>query len=461
MTTLIFGGICMKKQRILLVEDEYNVADTLNAFLKKEGYDVTWHSSGEKALDHLSKNHCDMAILDIGLPGISGLEVLKQINQKHSDTISVMLTASDSASTAVDALKIGAFDYITKPFELGQISLVVKKALQAGKDRKGKQTKDDTHRFKNLIGNTPIMKNIYQKIHQAANSTADVLLLGETGTGKEIVAKTIHKNSKHKDKPFKAVNCSAIPETLIESALFGHEKGAFTGAVSTKQGAIELAHDGTLFLDEIGDFKPELQVKLLRALEERKITRIGGNKEIPVNIRLICATNKDLKSLVKNHKFREDLYYRINTFPIELPLLKDRKDDIPLLVGHFLDLFENSYGKHFLSPGAVEVLNNYDWPGNIRELKNTIERILTSLHGGKQYTIYVDHIPNDIKDKKTTICSTAGEGNKSLKELLEPVEKCIIQEVLTKTNGSISQTAQLLKISYPTLKQKMKNLGIK
>ena len=252
----------MKKQRILLVEDEYNVADTLNAFLKKEGYDVTWHSSGEKALDHLSKNHCDMAILDIGLPGISGLEVLKQINQKHSDTISVMLTASDSASTAVDALKIGAFDYITKPFELGQISLVVKKALQAGKDRKGKQTKDDTHRFKNLIGNTPIMKNIYQKIHQAANSTADVLLLGETGTGKEIVAKTIHKNSKHKDKPFKAVNCSAIPETLIESELFGHEKGAFTGAVSTKQGAIELAHDGTLFLDEIGDFKPEYAGKM-------------------------------------------------------------------------------------------------------------------------------------------------------------------------------------------------------
>ena len=458
----------MKKPKVIIVDDEYNITDVVATSLQPD-YEVACFNSGESLLEHLKNNSCDIVLLDIGLPGISGIEVLKIVKSKYPDIAVIMLTASDTAKTAIEALKLGASEYITKPFDLDEFLLSVKKVIEEKRLREQnislQQALETAYRFQNIIGDSDVMKKVYQKIHQAAVSSADVLILGETGTGKELATRAIHFNSPRKEGPFKAVNCSALPETLIESELFGHEKGAFTNAVQTRKGAIELADGGTLFLDEIGDLKPELQVKLLRVLEQRKFSRVGGDKEIEVNIRLICATNKDLKKLVNNGKIRQDLYYRINTFPIVLPPLRKRKDDIPLLIQHFLKQFRQNYGEHSFSPGTIDVLTSYNWPGNIRELKNVMERTLASLHGSRPYTVYSDHIPEEIKVKISAPVPDIPilDLNKGtdIKKVLAQFEAKIIREALVKSNGNITRAAQLLKTSYRMLKYRMDKLGVK
>ena len=366
---------------ILIVDDEPNIRRVLEAVFSKDHYRVFTAENGRKALDVISSEpNLDVLLCDLIMPDMNGVEVLRAAKETNPALSVVMITAHGTIKTAVEAMKFGAFDYVTKPFDMDEIKLVVKNALERSQllveNASLKQELKSRFRFDEIVGSSGKMQEVYRIIERVANSNATVLIRGESGTGKELVAKAIHYNSGRSEKPFIAVSCAALPETLLESELFGYEKGAFTGAAGQKRGRFELAHQGTLFLDEIAELSPAMQVKLLRALQERQFERVGGTKTVSVDVRLVAATNRDLEEAVAKSEFRPDLYYRLQVIQVFIPALRERKEDIPVLVEHFIQKCNTANGRDikFVSPEAMELLMKYPWPGNIRELENAIER---------------------------------------------------------------------------------------
>jgi len=436
------------KKKILVVDDEERIRQALATILTKEGYAVTTAKNGQEALNNPIREF-SLIITDLKMPQVDGLELLRRAKKISPDVIVIMITAFGTIQTAVEAMRQGAYDYITKPFELDEITMIVSKALQVHKETK-KEAK-----FDEIIGKSQKIREVHELIEQVAKTDTTVLIRGETGTGKELVAKAIHRLSLRKDKPFIAVNCVALPKDLLESELFGHEKGAFTGAVSQRLGRFELAHTGTIFLDEVGEIDIPMQIKLLRVLQEREFERVGGTKTIKVDVRLIAATNRDLEKAVKEEKYREELYYRLNVVPIYLPPLRERKDDIPLLLEHFLNIFNSRTNKNILeiTREAQQLLIEYDWPGNIRELENVVERMVVLAKGDK---IDVEDIPNNIikaKEKKLSF-------KESVYQAKAQLERQLLIKVLQEVGGNRTKAAKALGIDRKTLQKKMKEYGL-
>jgi putative PEP-CTERM system response regulator len=449
---------------VLIVDDEVGARESLKMILKND-YEVFLAKDAEEAFLQIEKNPPDVILLDIILPDSNGLKVLEIIKQKEPDPIVIMITATKTVKTAVEAMKLGAYDYVTKPFDIDELRLIVSRALSTKALQKEvqflREEVDKSFSFGNMIGRSKGMKEIFKVIKQIADSKATVLIMGESGTGKELISRAIHYNSNRKHYPFVTINCAAIPETLIESELFGHEKGAFTNAIEKKLGRVEVANQGTLFLDEIGELSLTTQAKMLRFLEEKEFNRVGGSKTIKVDVRLITATNRDLTQLLKKGEFRKDLFYRINVVPIVIPPLRQRKEDIPLLCDHFIKKFndENNNNVKGISKEALELIVGYEWPGNVRELENLIERIIALT--SNEY-IQADEIPfslmsmSKINELKESILS----GKVSFSKAEEEFEKEIILEALKKTNYVLSRTAEMLGISRRILKYKIDKLSI-
>jgi DNA-binding NtrC family response regulator len=492
-------------KRILIADDEINIRRVLEAILKRDGYDVVTAANGEEALAGMGRG-IHTVITDLKMPGLDGMALLKRLTSEHPDVPVVMITAHGSVENAVEAVKLGAFDYVEKPFDQEQIRQIVSKALRthalSRRDARPEEAKS-RGRFR-LVGDSPAIRHIYAIIEKVASTPSTVLITGESGTGKELIARALHENSSRHSGPFIKINCAAIPKTLMESELFGYEKGAFTGAVGAKPGRFELAHGGTLFLDEIGEIPVEMQVKLLRVLQESEFERVGGIKTIKVDVRLVTATNRDLAAELAAGGFREDLYYRLNVVPIHLPPLRDRREDIPLLVGHFMAKFNDRLKKQIgqIAPEALDCLCAYHWPGNIRELENVIERTmlfceaptirLADLPGelggptvvpAHAVPATVASIPAPVTDERPSgpvpsapssqpnlpaVAPAAAAGNEavgSLKEAVraetERVERGLIQRALDETGGNVTQAARRLKISRKSLQTKMKELGLR
>lgn len=444
-----------KKHRILVVDDEKIVRQSLLAWFREDGYDVDTAEDADAALRLFEKGKYSLILLDIKMPGMSGMELLVKLKEYDPDTIIILITAYASVSSAVKALKSGAYDYITKPIDPDELSHIVEKALYQknleDENVKLKESIDEIARPDNLIGESHQMNEIYNLIHTVAQTDTTVLILGESGTGKELVAKAIHLNSKRKYFPLVTVNCGALPESLLESELFGHEKGAFTGAHYRRKGKFEMANGGTIFLDEIGTISNKVQVELLRVIETKQFTRVGGSETISSDFRVIAATNENLEELVKEGKFREDLYYRLNVFNIYIPPLRERVDDIPLLADYFLKKYTSSMNKKItgISQEAMDFMLRYKWPGNVRELENAIERAVVICRTDK---IQIEDLPfkvsnnllyNELEDKS-----------------LSEVEKRHIALVLKENNWNITKSAEDLKIDRVTLYNKIKKYGL-
>jgi len=442
------------KNKILIADDEAVLRESIKDWLSDAGYEVLTAEDGTKALKIIEREKPSIAIVDLVMPGIDGIELLKRAKEVSSSIEVILITAYASIPTAITAMKEGAYDYIEKPFSPQRVELLVNKLVERReliKENISLHRKlEERYRFENIITKSPRMKQVIELIKVVASSNATVLIIGESGTGKELVARAIHSQSNRKDKPFVAVSCAALPESLLESELFGHEKGSFTGAHIQRKGKIELANRGTLFLDEIGDMSANIQVHLLRVLEEREFTRVGGNELVKADVRVVSATNKDLKKAIAGNEFREDLYYRLNVVTIELPPLRDRKEDVPLLADYFMKKFmiENQKEVKGFSAEVTDFLLKYHWPGNVRELENTVERavILTK-------KLYIEM--TDILQKTMQIISVTKTGS-SLKE----VEKNYIRNVLNSTGGKLSKSARILGISRATLYNKIKTYDL-
>jgi len=476
----------MEKGRLIIVDDEKDILEMLKDFLVAHGFEVDCFCESSLALSALKEGKYDILITDLAMPKIDGLQLINFIQKEFIDTLGVVITGYGSLESAISALRWGAFDYIVKPFKfdeilntinLGMYYVRLMKNHYVSKELKEKanllrrfshskllrenlilrsQLKEK-YRFENLIGMSFSMQKVFEMIEKVADTNATVLITGESGVGKELVARAIHYNSSRKDKPLVIVNCGAIPETLLESELFGYEKGAFTGAISTRAGRFEIANGGTVFLDEIGDMSMNLQVKLLRVIQEKEFERIGGNRVIKVDVRIIAATNRNLDQLVKEGKFREDLYYRLNVVPIHIPPLRERKQDIPLLINHFLKLSNaiNNGSIEGISEEAMAFLMEYDYPGNVRELQNIIERIVVIKKRG---IIEVQDLPEKlIKPKKP---SFEFDLTKGYETLVTEFEKNLIMKALSEANGVKSKAAKVLNINRTTLIERMKRLGI-
>ncbi len=452
------------KQRILLVDDEAGIRASLTVTLEPI-YDVVCASDANQALGRFRREAPSLVLLDIILPGMDGLALLKTMRTEDPSIPVIMLTGTKTVKTAVDAMKLGAADYVTKPFDVDELRLIIAKALET--EELGREVRYlraqvvKRYAFHNLIGKSQVMKEIYAKIEQVADSRATVLICGESGTGKELVARAIHYNSARRERPFIPLNCAAIPETLIESELFGHEKGSFTDAQARRLGQFELAHGGTLFLDEIGDLSQATQAKLLRVLQEREFSRIGGTQPIKVDVRIVAATNKNLEDLLQQGKFREDLYYRINVVSLYLLPLRERREDIPLLTKHFLAkrLEEDQRPHQEFSKEAMEVLTKFHWPGNIRELENVIEQALVWSNGA---TIAPEHFPSTLKAdiRSDALREDVLTGQLPLEKAVVEFERKIILEALKRTDYVQTHAAALLGISRRILKYRMDSLGI-
>jgi len=445
---------------VLVVDDEPAALETFEAILDGQ-FEVLTARSGKEALDKIVKEPINLIFLDIKMPDMDGMQVLRKIKEYDGSLSVIMATAVDSTHTAVEAMHLGASDYITKPFDVEEVIAVAQKAI--AQERLAKEviylrSQREEIGFENIVGKSKKMKEIYEIIEKVVENDATVFISGESGTGKELVARAIHFNGSRKQKPFIPINCASIPENLLESELFGHERGAFTDATNQKLGMFELAHEGTLFLDEISGLKLDVQGNLLRALEEKEIRRLGGTKIIRVDVRIISATNIDLKQAVKERKFREDLYYRLNVVPIYLPPLRERKEDIPLLVEYFLQKYNQVFRKKIegLTKKALEYLINYDWPGNVRELKNVIERLVALRDDG---IIMPKDLPFDIFIKSSLARGLPAEGR--LKEASRDFQKQYIEAVLERVNGNQVKTAKILGIHRNALFNKMKSLGLK
>jgi two-component system, NtrC family, response regulator AtoC len=463
-----------EKKQVLIVDDEPNLRKILEAQMLRDGYDVLVAEDGERGLQLLSEHHIDLVITDLKMPKVDGMQLLKQALAMDPGLPIVMMTAHGTVDTAVLALKSGAFDYLTKPFDKDEVKQIVAKALRTrelSNDDATQDTQDSGARF-GIVGGAPQLTDLYAVLERVADTPTTVLITGESGTGKELVARALHDHSSRKDKPFIRVNCAAIPKELIESELFGYERGAFTGAVSSKPGRFELANGGTLFLDEIGEIPVEMQVKLLRALQESEFERVGGIKTIRVDVRLVAATNRDLKKLIGNGNFREDLYYRLNVVPIQLPALRDRVQDIPLLTSHFILKFNERLKKQIqgAEPAALELLARYGWPGNIRELENVVERAVLFCDGA---TLLKDDLPLELRNVAELGLREVGEvpstselpADSGLKEhvkfAMSKLERDLVGRALSQTHGNVTHAARLLKISRKGLQLKMKELGLR
>ncbi len=451
------------KYQILLVDDEESMREFLSIMLHREGYHVDAVGDGAQAVERLKVQGYDLVISDIKMPRLNGFELLAHIRERFPETVVLMITAFSTTEEAVDAMKQGAYDYITKPFRNEEIRLIVKNALERRALRQEnlllKKEIGRRYSFGNLIGKSKKMQEVYELIEKVAESRANVLVAGESGTGKELVAKAIHYNSERRDKAFVAVNCGAIPENLLESELFGHEKGSFTGAIQQKAGLFEVANGGTLFLDEIGELPPSMQVKLLRVLQEREFRRVGGTKNIQVDVRMVAASNKNLEEEVAHGVFREDLFYRINVIRIILPPLRERRDDIPLLVEHFYHNITGREGAN-ISEGALCSLLDYHWPGNVRELENVVERCLVLGQSGQ---ITESSLPPQFQVARAAAKGPLAEipdSGLDLDAYLGGIEKDILLKALEKTGGVRKRAAELLGITFRSIRYRLAKFGI-
>ncbi len=454
----------MKRSKILVVDDEHLIRWSLEQNLKKQGYEVVTAGSGEDALRLVREEQPDLVLLDIQLPGISGIDVLEKIKDHDDDIIVIMVTANSGLENAVNAMRIGAYDYVSKPFNLDELSIVVRKALDSS-DLKQEVVRLRSESKKNgppnIIGESRQIKYLMEVLDKVARSEAStVLVQGESGTGKELVAKWIHYSSNRAEKPFIAINCAAVPATLLESELFGHEKGAFTDAKASKKGLFELADGGTVFLDEIGDMEMGMQAKLLRFLEDRTFRRIGGGRVFTVDVRIISATNKDLQKSIEEKSFRNDLYYRLQVIPIFLPSLRERKEDIIPLATHFISIFNRDFNKkvHGIAGMAERMMTDYSWPGNVRELKNVIERAIIL---GNDETLLLEHLPLEIIAKASPqTCAPVSSFRLPPEGIdIEEVEKELIRQALEITEWNQSKAAKKLSLGIDAFRYRMKKFG--
>jgi two-component system, NtrC family, response regulator AtoC len=448
-----------KHERILIVDDEEQMRDLLVKVLEKHGYQVAVCGNGTEALAFLEKEPMDLVVTDVRMPGMSGMEALRAIKELNPEIVVLIMTAFGSIDQAVQAVKDGAYDYINKPFKIDEMLLTIEKALEERRLRHEvttlRQELRTRYRFENLIGKSRAMQDVFSLIEQVAGSRSTVMIYGKSGTGKELVAKAVHYNSPRVSKAFVAVNCAAIPSELLESELFGHEKGSFTGAVATKIGKFELATGGSLFLDEVGSMRLDLQAKILRALQEREIERVGGTRTIKIDVRVIAATNRELKKAVDDGTFREDLYYRLNVVPITLPDLKDRQEDIPLLANHFVQKFsqESNPNIHEISKEAMATLLSHSWPGNVRELENVIERAVTLGRGPAiQPADLPPHLAGGADPLERALAKEA---------TLEDLERDYISVILRRTKGHQIRAASILGIDRRTLYRKIRRYNLK
>ncbi len=451
----------MNPARVLVVDDEKSMRDLLAITLQRAGYDVTVADGGETAIEAIRRDQFDAIITDLRMPKVDGLQVLRSAKDLSPETAVIMVTAVASTETAVEAMKLGAYDYITKPFKLDEVNLIIQNALERKRLRDENQylrkQLETQHRFENIVGKSALMVEVFDTIRKIADSPSTAMITGESGTGKELVARAIHFNSHRRDKPFVSVNCGAIPEGLMESELFGHVKGAFTGAVANKVGLFSAAEGGTLFLDEITEIPALLQVKLLRAIQVREIRRVGDTKDLKTDVRLIAASNRDLETAVREGVMREDLFYRLNVLPIHLPSLRERREDIPLLVAHFLQKFSKDLSKEVrgVAPEALAVLERYHWPGNIRELENVLERAIVL---GAGDMLGIDSLPESVRRERPAkaleVVDLPEEGM-DLEATLDEIESRYLQRALDRTRGVQTKAAELLRMTFRQFRYKL------
>lgn len=454
---------------ILVVDDEKSMRELLVIVLEKDGHQVATARNGEVAVKMIEESDFDVVLTDINMPRANGIDVLDAVKRIHSSTPVIMMTAFASAETAVETMKKGAYDYITKPFKIEDLQLIIKNAVEkkqlSAENTYLKTALKEKYEFANIIGKSEAMQKVFEYISKVSNSNATVLIGGESGTGKELVAKALHFNSFRKNFPFISINCGAMPENLLESELFGHEKGAFTSADSTKIGLMEAAHKGTFFLDEIGEAPQAIQVKLLRVLQEKEFTRVGGTKPIKTDLRIIAATNRDLAACVKEKIFREDLYYRLKVISIEIPPLRERRIDIPLLAHSFIAKYNKEYGHEKniagIDPEGLKFLESYDWPGNVRELENVIERAVVLGSGGMIKSASLPDEVLGIPDGSGDLLPEFSGQPIDLEETLDSYEKNILLGALNESEGMISKAAKLLKLSFRSMRYRVKKHKLK
>ncbi len=450
----------MKSASILIVDDEKRICSSLSGILEDEGYETRAVHDGHAALEVIEDQIPNLIILDLWMPGMDGLQVLEIVKQRYPNVPAVVISGHGNIETAVKAIKLGAYDFLEKPLSLEKTLIMVERALaQQRLLQENLDLRKRVERKYEMVGSSPAMQEIRERIARVAPTNGRVLISGENGTGKELIARDIHKQSLRRQKPFVEVNCAAIPQELIESELFGHEKGSFTGATARKPGKFELAHEGTLFLDEVGDMSLATQAKVLRVLQEQKFDRVGGSEVLEADFRLVAASNKNLEEEIEKGNFREDLYYRLNVVPFYVPPLRERKTDLPLLVNHFLQDFSLENGRRIktIAPEAIKLLAQYEWPGNIRELKNVIERLVIMVSSP---IIRAEHVPNSILGKRRSngALTPAAYGGtwKSLKDAKMTFEKQYILQCLKTHAGNITKTAQTLGIERTYLHKKLR-----
>ncbi|MDZ7291461.1 MAG: sigma-54 dependent transcriptional regulator [candidate division KSB1 bacterium] len=456
---------------ILIVEDDRNTLSGLVEILEEEGYEVKGVDSGPKALRILERERFDILLTDLKMPEIDGMQLYEQSQTLAPEMKTIVMTAYSSVKEAVDAMKRGVYEYLTKPLNLDELFVILRKALEDQNLRREYEELKDrlqvSYRFESIIGKSPAMQQVFKTIYKVAKSQATVLIRGESGTGKELVARAIHYNSPRANGPMVEISCAAFPETLLESELFGYEKGAFTGADTRKKGRFELAQGGTIFLDEIGDISASVQTKLLRVLQEKEISRLGSNESIKVDVRVITATNRDLEQALNSGQFREDLYYRLNVIPLFLPPLRERREDIPLLIDHFIKRYSRLNNKPMLSISAeaLELCLNYNWPGNVRELENAIENAIVL---GEGEILLPEHLPVTLAMRKAATESYVQPGvdnlfatsGTSYREKMEAAEKLVLEEAIRRAGGNKSEAAKQLGISLRTMRYKIQKYNL-
>jgi two-component system response regulator PilR (NtrC family) len=456
------------KSRILVVDDEESIREFLDIMLRKEGYDVTTVEDGAKAIDILKKKSFDLIISDLQMPNVTGMELLKYVKDNYPDLLFMMITAFGTTENAVEAMKMGAYDYLTKPFKIDEVRINLANALKSKnlevENRTLKKELVKENSFQNIIGNSEPMHRIFDLVKRVSQAPTNVLITGESGTGKEVVAKAIHYNGPLKDRPFVTVNCGAIPENLMESEMFGHKKGSFTGAVVDKSGLFEVADGGTLFLDEVGELPLSIQVKLLRAIQERIIRRVGATEDIKIEVRIIAATNRDLEKMVQDGGFRQDLYYRLNVINILTPPLRDRRDDIPLLATFFLKKYNDRLNKGItsISKEAMDTLKRYDYPGNVRELENIIERTVALEAGATILPESLPPIVNTPNGKKlvSTQDIIIGPEGIEIDKIMGQIEKELLIKAIHAADGTKKKAAKLLNITFRSMRYRVEKYGL-
>jgi len=455
-------------EKILVVDDEKSLREVLSIMLKRAGYAVTEASDGDEAIGHVNKEIYDLVITDLRMPKADGMDVLKAVKSSSPDTVVLVITAFATSDSAVEAMKQGAYDYLTKPFQVDEVQLIIRNALEkrrlSTENMLLKREMASQSSFAKIVGQSEAMQKVFDVVKKVADAKSNILICGESGTGKELVARAIHYNSARSAMPFVAVNCSAVPETLLESELFGHVKGSFTGAISNKAGLFEVANGGTIFLDEIGDTTPTIQVKLLRVIQEREFRRVGGNQDMKVDVRVIAATNRDLEKAVAEGTFREDLYYRLDVIPIRLPPLRLRTGDIPLLVTHFLEKFSQEGSKPVptLSQEAMHVLLEHEWRGNVRELENLIERVVAFSSGVSVTDADVrGWLHRSVTPQQPGLPTDLPDDGLDLEALINGIEKDLLMKALERSKWVKKKAARLLRLNTRSFRYRLEKYAIK